>query len=147
MEVEINKYKTRFTVKSSFNKQILEIIRKIDKRYWEVSEKAWYLPLASLDYFQKELNQIGNIAFKIQEIEKPSAEIIFDQSDTFKLTFTGYIKDFALFKQLHSFKYENRAIVLSSEQFDKVLDILKEINISCTVTSLENNETPQNKEN
>ena len=106
MEVEINKYKARYTLKSSFNKQILEIIRKIDKRYWEVDEKVWYLPLASLDFLQKELEQIGNISFKIQEIEKLAAVILFDQSDTFKLTFTGYIKDFALFKQLHSLKTE-----------------------------------------
>ena len=117
--INLVKYQTRYTIQSEFNKQLLGILKNIEKKYWDRLEKIWYLPISSLDYFYKEVNKIPN--FSIYEKTKiPSAVIWFDKSNTFKITFSGFIgvDAFGKFKQLNNFKYANRAILLPIEMLD-----------------------------
>jgi hypothetical protein len=128
--IKIEKFKNKFTVKSKYDADLLEIIRKIEARYWSSEKLEWYLPIAALEGFIEELNKLENKQkYQIKIIDSKPFAFIAKNTDTYELKFASFVDNFAQFKNIPNVKYDKdtRTLIIPDVEYDKMMSLLKEL--------------------
>lgn len=94
--IKIEKFKNKFTVKTKYDAALLDIIRKIESRYWSAEKLEWSLPIASFDNFINEINDKQKYDIKVVD-NKPYAYIS-KNNDNYELKFASFVDNFSQFK-------------------------------------------------
>ena len=98
--IKIEKMVNRYAVSFDYDENMVEMIKTIDKRYWDKEQKRWLLPMHSLPKFTEESknlgfsidNQVDNIENIIKTEDKCKAYIKYD-GNKFHLSFTTKLKN------------------------------------------------------
>ena len=69
--VRIEKFLTRYSVSFDYDKNLVEYIRTLDKRFWDKEPKKWFLPIKTLPKFSEKCNELG---YTIDSIDAISAK-------------------------------------------------------------------------
>ena len=139
--IKLEKYINRYAVSFDYDEKLVEIIKKIDNRFWDKEPKRWLLPIHSLSKFTEDCQNIGfSIEYqpqssKINEkaINKQDckAYIKYD-GNKFQLKFTSYINKMEEFKNIDksvSYDKEIQTFTFSIEKLQEILNSLLKDNI------------------
>ena len=129
MNVQIEKSKSRFSVRCKYNEDILALIQKYEKRFWNREKLEWSLPIDALQDFTKDIQKLVGIKIEIKE-NKPY-EILGRNNDKIELKFAQFINQFDPFKSIDQVEYdkENRKLVIPETKITDVIKLLKDNNI------------------
>ena len=86
MNVQIQKFKTRFVVKCEYNEDILSLIQKYEKIYCNKEELEWLLPIVALQDFSNDIQNLLEIKLEITD-NKPCVSLT-RVDDKIELKFT-----------------------------------------------------------
>jgi len=125
MNIQIEKFKSRFSVKCRYDVKIFDLIHNIDKKFWDKTKLEWNLPIAAFENFTEEISKLGEYTVKIKE-NKPLA-LLDKINNKYELKFVNYVDHIETFKDIENVKYdkENKKLVVPIDKFDEVLEILK----------------------
>ena len=125
MNIQIEKFKSRFSVKCRYDVKIFDLIHNIDKKFWDKSKLEWNLPIAAFDNFTEEISKLDGYTLKIKE-SKPLA-LLSKKNNKYELKFVNYVDQFDTFQNIENVEYdkENRKLTVPVEKFDEILEILK----------------------
>jgi len=126
MNVQIEKFKTRFVVKCKYNEDILSFIQKYEKRYWNKEKLEWSLPIEALQDFTNDIQKLSGIQLDVKD-NKPYA-ILSKVADKVELKFAQFINQFDEFKAIEQVVYdkENKKLIVPEVKIAEVLQVLKE---------------------
>ena len=126
MNVQIEKFKTRFTIKCKYNEDILSFIQKYEKRYWNKEKIEWSLPIEALLDFTCDIQKLAVIQLEVKD-NKPYA-ILSKVAHKIELNFAQFINQFDEFKAIEQVVYdkENRKLIAPESKIPDVLQVLKE---------------------
>lgn len=115
---------TRFSVVSQFDRRLVNIIQKFEKRFWDAKLKQWTLPMESQDELIKELDVIN---YNYEVCEKLSDVIIKENGSNLELQFNSYIAEFSAIKMLTRSVYDKERKILTVPKSieDDVIRVLK----------------------
>ena len=132
MEVAIEKIKSRFTIKSKYNAELVQAIRKYDKKFWNQETLEWSLPCESFESFLKDCEQLG---CKVNVKEHKPLAIITNANDNVELKFATFTNNFDQFKNIEQAVYDrdNRKLVFPKGKLNEVLELLKQNNMEHAV--------------
>ena len=126
MNVQIEKFKTRFVIKCKYNEDILSFIQKYEKRIWNKEKLEWSLPIDALQDFTNDIQKLSGIQLEIKD-NKPYA-ILSKVADKVELKFAQLINQFDEFKAIEQVVYdrENRKLIVPETKITEVLQLLKD---------------------
>ena len=67
MNVQIQKFNTRFVVKCEYNEDILSLFQKYEKMYCNKEELEWLLPIVALQDFSNDIQNLLEIKLEITD--------------------------------------------------------------------------------
>ena len=125
MNIQIEKFKSRFSVKCRYDVKVFDLIHNIDKKIWDKTKLEWNLPIAAYDNFHEEISKLGGYTVKIKE-NKPLA-LLDKKNNNYELKFVNYVDHIGTFQNIENVEYdkENRKLIVPVEKFDEFLEILK----------------------
>ena len=123
MNVQIEKFKTRFVIKCKYNEDILSFIQKYEKRFWNKEKLEWSLPIDALQDFTNDIQKLSGIQLEIKD-NKPYA-ILSKVADKVELKFAQFINQFDEFKAIEQVVYdrENRKLIVPETKITEVLQL------------------------
>ena len=126
MNVQIEKFKTRFVIKCKYNEDILSFIQKYEKRFWNKEKLEWSLPSDAWQDFTNDIQKLSGIQLEIKD-NKPYA-ILSKVADKVELKFAQFINQFDEFKAIEQVVYdrENRKLIVPETKITEVLQVLKD---------------------
>ena len=74
MNVQIQKFNTRFVVKCEYNEDILSLFQKYEKMYCNKEEIEWLLPIVALQEFSNDIQNLLEIKLEITD-NKPCVSL------------------------------------------------------------------------
>ena len=136
MEVSIQKNKSRFSIKSKYNADLVNAIRKYDRKFWNQETLEWSLPVEVFDSFLKECEQLG---FKVNVKEDKPLAVITNNDDNIELKFAQFTNQYDQFRNIENAIYdrENKKLVIPKSKLDNVIQLLKENNIEHVIKEKE----------
>ena len=69
MNVQIEKFKTRFMIMCKYNKDILSFIQKYEQRYWNKEKKECLFPIEALHDLTNDIPKLANIQHEVKIIK------------------------------------------------------------------------------
>ena len=72
MNEQIEKFKSKFVIKSKYNDDVLALILKYEKKYWNKEKIEWSLPIDALQHFTNDIQNLSAIQLEIKD-NKPYA--------------------------------------------------------------------------
>lgn len=125
MNIQIEKFKSRFSVKCRYDVQVFDLIHNIDKKYWDKSKLEWNLPIAAFDNFMEDISKLGEYNIKVKET-KPLA-LLSKKNNMYELKFVNYVDQFETFQNIDNVEYDkdNKKLIVPVDKFDEFLEILK----------------------
>ena len=72
MNMQIEKFKTKFVIKGKFNEDVLALILKYENTYWNKEKIEWSLPIDALQDFTKDIENLSAIQLEVKD-NKPFA--------------------------------------------------------------------------
>ena len=126
MNVQIEKFKTRFVIKCKYNEDILSFIQKYEKRFWNKEKLEWSLPIEALQDFSNDIQKLSGIQLEIKD-NKPYA-ILSKVADKVELKFAQFINQFDEFKAIEQVVYdkEKKKLIVPETKITEVLQVLKD---------------------
>ena len=104
--IKIEKFKNKFTVKSKYDAELLEIIRKIESRYWSAEKLEWSLPIVAFENFISEINKIDDKQkYDIKVVDNKPYAFISKNNDNYELKFASFVDNFSQFKHIPNAEY------------------------------------------
>lgn len=136
MKVYITKFNYQFIVSSPYNQTLFNLIKKIDKRYWCIEKKFWYLPLNSLEQFQEDLKNHTDFEVEIKEGQIQANITIIGEN--IEIKFSEFIDKFREFMDLSEHRYipEKSKIILPANLIEKVISMCKSFNYEVIISPL-----------
>ena len=133
--IKLEKYVNRYAVSFDYDEKLLEIIKKIDNRFWDKEPKRWLLPMHSFSQFTEDCQNIGfSIEYQPQSsnIENNSINIqdkncrayIKYDGHKFYLKLTAYINKIEEFKKIDKSVSYDKEIQTFTFSIDKLQEIL-----------------------
>lgn len=146
-QIKIEKFKNRFTVKSKYDADLLDIIHKKEQRYWASDKLEWSFPLAAYDSFIEEIKNLNKYNINIID-HKPVAYIKKD-NDSYELKFATYVDNFMQFKHLTNAQYnkDTRKLTIPANEYDNMIKLLKENEFNYTVMDEDKHEEKNEDKN
>ena len=125
MNIQIEKFKSRFSVKCNYDDKVLELIQKIEKRFWDKSKLEWTLPIAAFENFSNEISKLSGYTIEIKE-NKPLA-LLSKNNGIYELKFVHFTDQYDNFRNIDYVEYdkENKKLLVPEKKFQEVLDFLK----------------------
>ena len=124
MQVSIEKNKSRFTIMSKYNADLVQAIRKYDKKFWNMETLEWSLPSDAFESFLKDCEKLG-CTVMVKE-QKPLA-ILTNANENVELKFATFTNNFDQFKNIEQAVYDrdNRKLIFPKTKLNEVLESLK----------------------
>jgi hypothetical protein len=137
--IKVEKMVNRYAVSFDYDENLVEMIKTIDKRYWDKEQKRWLLPMHSLPKFTEDSknlgfsidNQVDNIENIIKTEDKCKAYIKYD-GNKFHLSFTTFVNKIEEFKKIDNsviYHKENQTFTFSIDKLQEILNSLFNDNI------------------
>ncbi len=125
--IKIEKFKTKFTIKSKYDKDLLQIIRNNESRYWNAEKFEWSLPLSAYDSFVNDVKQLNKFDVKIVD-NKPCAFIEKNSDNNYDLKFASFVDNFSQFRHLGNTEYnkETRKLTIPATEYENMIKLLKD---------------------
>ena len=143
--VRIEKFLTRYSVSFDYDKNLVECIRTLDKRFWDKEPKKMFLPIKTLPKFSEKCNELGYTIDSIDAIsakdnsnrqfkneKKECKAFITYEEKKFQLKFSTYINKFEEFRNIDntvSYNKEMQSFTFSIERLQEILVSLHKDNI------------------
>jgi len=126
MNVQIEKFKTRFIIECKYNEEIMTLIQKYEKKLWTKEKLEWSLPIEALQDITNDMQKLAGIQIDIKD-NKPYA-ILSKVGDKVELKFAQFVNQFDEFKAIDQVSYdkENRKLILPEIKLNEVLQVLSE---------------------
>lgn len=126
--ITIKQFTTRFSVKCKYDEKIVQIIRKIDKRYWNKEKMEWTLPIEAMNDFIKEIQNLG---FNVQIIDHEAYTTLTKNGDKIDVKFATFVDDFEAFRNIENSFYdrENKKFIIPKQKMKQLITLLTERDI------------------
>ena len=143
--MQIEKFKTKFVIKGKYNEDVLALILKYEKKYWNKEKIEWSLPIDALQDFTNDIQNLSAIQLEVKD-NKPYA-ILSKVADKVELKFAQFINQFDEFKAIEQvvFDKENRKLIVPEAKITEVLQVLKENKIDFMYDTRYSDKVDQNK--
>ena len=143
--MQIEKFKTKFVIKGKYNEDVLALILKYEKKYWNKEKIEWSLPIDALQDFTNDIQNLSAIQLEVKD-NKPYA-ILSKVADKVELKFSQFINQFDEFKAIEQvvFDKENRKLIVPEAKITEVLQVLKENKIDFMYDTRYSDKVDQNK--
>lgn len=124
MEVEIEKVKSRFTIKSKYNEKLVELINKYESRYWDGKERQWSLPIESIETF---VNDCKGLGYTCNVSEQRPMVLLQRNGDNIELKFVQFTDKFDQFKNIENAKYDrtSKKMIIPANKLNQIMDIIE----------------------
>lgn len=142
--VSIENFNNKITVKSKFDRKLVEIIRQMtDKRFWDVENHEWVLPGEILESFTEALDKAG---IKYVVTNRKIQALCNKISDQYEMKFDHFVRALDM-KSVENLKYnrENQKFMFPSSEKEKIFKLLKEYEIEVHCKSDSEDEKPAKK--
>ena len=139
-QIKIEKFKNRFTLKSKYDAELLDIIHKKEQRYWASDKLEWSFPLTAYDSLISEIQNLNK--YQIVLIDHKPVAYITKDNDSYELKFATYVDNFMQFKHLTNAQYnkDTRRLTIPANEYDSMIKLLKENEINYTLMDEEKQE-------
>ena len=129
MNVQIEKFKNRFSVKSKYSTEILQLIQSFERIYWNKEKLEWTLPIEAFDEFKSEILKISGIVINIIE-NKPTA-FFSKNNDKVEIKFGQFVDQFNQFMSVDEVIYDKneKKLICPEHKLNQVISLLKDRNI------------------
>jgi hypothetical protein len=138
MSAEISKLSSRFSIKMTYDAEVVEYIKSINGRFWNDADKSWTMPNEA---YEATLDRLKAKKFEISVIDKNVDCVIKDSGEQLTLKFYTHV-DFKVFKILNNYSYNKElgAIQLPCDDLASVQELLSEIGLTFDVQKVDPNE-------
>jgi len=145
MPVQLIKQKNQLIIRSVFNYDLVNILRKCDEREYKKSTREWIIPADRESWITRELEE-ANIDYDpvIKSNNNKSTDVdlsIEKKRGRLQLTFNKYCEEYPLFRAIANSEYDKQSRILSfpENQEKNLLNVLKDSKV--TYSFLTANET------
>lgn len=120
-QVKILKNKRRSVVEFKYDQAILDLIKPIQKKYWNNISKTWTIPNEALEGFKKKLEK-NSISYDFKEF-KPHAYIV-EKDETIEFSFNTYIDHIDMLNEIDvSYDVDNKKWTCDKKYLDQLIQI------------------------
>ena len=127
MKVQILKTRNKFQISCGYNAKILNVIRRIKKRYYDKVNKTWYLPIEEYQDFINVFSTDPEFEIEVKDL-KP---VVFIKpiGDKISVKFSQFIEEFKKYMEFSGRHYNplERHIIMSMEHKDGIVALSKEL--------------------
>ena len=131
MKVQILKTHHRFQMLCPYSHEVLKVVRKIQKGYYNKNTKTWYFPIEEYQTFKDSLPE-----YEFEVRESKTVVFIKTLADRIEIKFSKFIKEFKKYLKFPGRRYNSteRKISMPKEHLEKVLSLSKELGFEIVIT-------------